>query len=248
MDYNIRHYVEIDSTNTEAHRLSLQDAEEGLVVVAKKQSAGRGRQGRTWESTDADNLYFSLLLRPTITPQKAPMLTLVMAYSVANVLRKYTAAEIKWPNDLVLAGKKICGILTEMHLDGTAIADVVVGVGINVNQTLFSEEIASTATSLLAQTGRRFDNDKLLLEILRAFEQQYEKFLQAENLSYLQEAYNQILANANREVRVLQPNQAYQGTALGINERGELMVRKEDESIEAVYAGEVSVRGIYGYV
>lgn len=249
MNVNIVHYDKIDSTNTEARRLSKAGAEEGLVVTAKEQTAGKGRRGRCWESPAEENLYFSVLLRPVLTPEKAPMLTLVMAYSVAKTLQSEgVCAQIKWPNDLVLSKKKVCGILTEMNLQGGQVEDVIVGVGINVNMTMFSEELKDKATSLCRELGRTLECEKLLISILEEFQKQYQHFLQVQDLSFLQENYNRMLINRNREVLVLEPGNQYQAEALGINELGELLVRKEDGSIEAVFAGEVSVRGIYGYV
>lgn len=249
MNVNIVHYEEIDSTNTEVRRLSLKGAEEGLVVTAKKQTAGKGRRGRSWESPADENLYFSILLRPKLAPEKAPMLTLLMAYSVAKALQKKNInIEIKWPNDLVLSKKKICGILTEMNLAEGQVEDVIVGVGLNVNTMRFSEELDDKATSLTIELGRKLECGELLGWILEEFEERYHQFLEVQDLSFLQEDYNGMLINRNREVLVLEPGNEYQAEALGINELGELLVKKTDGRIEAVFAGEVSVRGIYGYV
>lgn len=249
MNVNIVHYEEIDSTNTQARRLSLKGAEEGLVVTAKKQTAGKGRRGRSWESPADENLYFSILLRPKLAPEKAPMLTLLMAYSVAKALQKKNInIEIKWPNDLVLSKKKICGILTEMNLAEGQVEDVIVGVGLNVNTMRFSEELDDKATSLTIELGRKLECGELLGWILEEFEERYHQFLEVQDLSFLQEDYNGMLINRNREVLVLEPGNEYQAEALGINELGELLVKKTDGRIEAVFAGEVSVRGIYGYV
>lgn len=249
MNINIVHYETIDSTNTEARRYSKTGAESGLVVTARKQTAGKGRRGRSWKSPADENLYFSVLLRPTFTPEKAPMLTLLMAYSVAKALQKEKIhTEIKWPNDLVLSKKKICGILTEMNLADGQVEDVIVGVGLNVNTVKFSKELEDKATSLSVEVGRKLECGELLGSILEEFDGQYQHFLEVLDLSFSQEEYNQMLINRNREVMVLEPGKEYQAEALGINERGELMVRKEDGSIENVFAGEVSVRGIYGYV
>ncbi|MBQ8558742.1 MAG: biotin--[Tyzzerella sp.] len=250
MEWNVVYYEEIDSTNTQAKRMAKEGAEQGLVVTADEQSAGKGRRGRVWESPAGTNLYFSILLRPELEPDKAPMLTLVMAYSVAVVLRTQEGlpVEIKWPNDLVLEKKKICGILTEMELSGSQIADVVIGVGINVNTTEFPEELRDKATSLYLQKGEQVEREKLLQQILEKFRRQYERFLEIQDLSFLQNEYNQMLINKDREVLVLEPGHEYQAQALGINEKGELLVKKSDGSTEAVFAGEVSVRGIYGYI
>ena len=249
MNVNVVHYKEVDSTNAEARRLSVEGAESGLVVTAKKQTAGKGRRGRSWESPADENLYFSILLRPSLEPEKAPMLTLVMAYSVAKSLQKEDIQVlIKWPNDLVCSGKKVCGILTEMNLSGAQVEDVIVGVGLNVNTMKFPDELEDKATSLRKETLRELECGELLQLILKEFDKQYQRFLENQNLEFLQEDYNAMLINRGREVMVLEPGKEYLAKALGINKFGELLVRKEDGSTEAVFAGEVSVRGIYGYV
>ena len=249
MNVNVVHYKEVDSTNAEARRLSVEGAESGLVVTAKKQTAGKGRRGRSWESPADENLYFSILLRPSLEPEKAPMLTLVMAYSVAKVLqREEIQVLIKWPNDLVCSGKKVCGILTEMNLSGAQVEDVIVGVGLNVNTMKFPDELEDKATSLRKETLRELECGELLQLILKEFDKQYQRFLENQNLEFLQEDYNAMLINRGREVMVLEPGKEYLAKALGINKFGELLVQKEDGGTEAVFAGEVSVRGIYGYV
>ena len=249
MNVNVVHYKEVDSTNAEARRLSVEGAESGLVVTAKKQTAGKGRRGRSWESPADENLYFSILLRPSLEPEKAPMLTLVMAYSVAKSLQKEDIQVlIKWPNDLVCSGKKVCGILTEMNLSGAQVEDVIVGVGLNVNTMKFPDELEDKATSLRKETLRELECGELLQLILKEFDKQYQRFLENQNLEFLQEDYNAMLINRDREVMVLEPGKEYLAKALGINKFGELLVQKEDGSTEAVFAGEVSVRGIYGYV
>lgn len=250
MEYNVIHYEEIDSTNTEARRLSKGGAEHGLVIVAEKQTAGKGRRGRNWESPAGRNLYFSILLRPELKPKKAPMLTIVMAYSVAKVLHEQESlpVQIKWPNDLVLFKKKVCGILTEMNMNGCQVEDVIVGVGINVNTEGFPQELHDKATSLYLEKGVQIERKELLQKVLNEFQKQYALFLEVQELSFLQESYNRMLINRNQEVLVLAPEGEYRADALGINELGELSVRKTDGSVENIFAGEVSVRGLYGYV
>lgn len=178
------------------------------------------------------------------------MMTLVMAYSVTEALRAYTGldVQIKWPNDVVLHGKKLVGILTEMSTEVDYINHVVIGVGINVNMDSFSGEIARTATSLRIESGKDMKRSNLIAEIMKRFEQDYEMYERTENLSEIRDAYNRLMVNCGREVRILGVQKPFQALALGINDSGELLVRKEDGSEEAVYAGEVSVRGVYGYV
>jgi BirA family biotin operon repressor/biotin-[acetyl-CoA-carboxylase] ligase len=246
----IRYYEQLDSTNTKASELASEGAEHGTVVVAGCQTAGKGRRGRTWESLSEDNIYMSILLRPEFEADRAPMITLVMAYSVAKVLQEngYADVQIKWPNDLVLSGKKVCGILTEMHLQGTTIDSIVVGVGVNVNTTSFSEELVDKATSLFLECGKLLDKEQLIVDIVETFTEMYDRFAEAGDLEFLQDAYNAILVNKNREVCILEPENEYTAYAYGINSNGELVVRLEDGTERNVYAGEVSVRGLYGYI
>lgn len=191
----------------------------------------------------------SLLLRPEFQPVKAPMLTLVMALAVARALRERTGVDvqIKWPNDLVVQGRKICGILTEMSTEMTWINYVVIGIGINVNQNEFPEELKDCASSLKMETGRRFRRSHLIAAVMEHFEMYYEQFLQEGSLAGFRKEYNALLVNKDRQVKILEPGNHYEAYALGINDTGELIVEKEDGSVQNIFAGEVSVRGIYGY-
>ncbi len=222
----------------------------GTLVAADCQTAGRGRRGREWDSPAGKNIYFTLLLKPDFAPDKAPMLTLVMAMAVARGVEKIigTPCSIKWPNDLVINGRKICGILTEMSVEQGRIAHVLIGVGINVNKQQFAPELVDKATDMETECGRSVSRQELLQTILEAFEEEYELFCKTCDLSGIRERYNACLVNSDREVRVLDPKGEYTGIARGINDVGELLVELPDGSVAEVYAGEVSVRGIYGYV
>lgn len=247
---NVSYFRETDSTNTQAKRLGEEGAPAGTLAVADRQMAGKGRRGRSWDSPPGRDIYMSLLLRPDIRPSDAPMLTLVMAQSVAEAIREKTGidARIKWPNDIVAGGKKLCGILTEMSAEMDYINYIVIGVGINVNQPSFPEDIADRATSLMLEAGRSFLRGPLITAVMERFEDNYSRFLGTNDLSGMREAYNELLVNVGEQVRILEPGHEYNALSFGINDRGELLVRKEDGSREAVFAGEVSVRGIYGYV
>lgn len=246
---NIYYYEETGSTNTDAKRFGEEGAAHGTVVVADKQNAGKGRRGRAWQSPEGKDIYFTILLRPEFVPDKASGLTLVMALSVAQAIESCgLEAGIKWPNDVVLNGKKICGILTEMNVETDYIQYVVIGVGINVNLDVMPEEIKETATSILLESGKKMARAKLLQDVLERFEENYERYEKDLSLANMMEEYNGYLVNRNRQVRVLDPKGEYEGTARGINEYGELLVETGDGQTVAVYAGEVSVRGIYGYV
>ena len=238
------------STNADVRRMAEDGAENGLLVVADAQTSGKGRRGRQWESEKGTNLYFSMLLKPDIAPDKASMITLVAAYSVAKVIEKNTGldAKIKWPNDIVVGKKKVCGILTEMNMERDYIHHIVVGIGINVNEEEFPDEIRDMATSLKKEVGQIVSRANLLCDILLQFEKDYSAFLAAEDLKPFIDDYNKMLVNKGALVKVLDPKGEFSGIAGGINEEGMLIVFKENGQIEKVYAGEVSVRGMYGYV
>lgn len=244
----MHHFAETDSTNIQAKKLV--HAPHGALVVADAQNAGRGRLGRSWQSPAGSNIYMSILLKPDLEPDRAPMLTLVMALSVAEAVKQLSGLDgkIKWPNDIVLNKKKICGILTEMDLEAGKIKQVVIGVGVNVNMQEFPEEIAATATSLKVEAGCTFNREALIALIMERFEEHYETFVKKMDLSGLADKYNALLINKNKEVRVLEPGREYSGYALGVDEKGRLLVEKEDGDMERIFAGEVSVRGLYGYV
>lgn len=249
MGRNLFFHKETGSTNVDVQQLAEKGAQEGTLVVADRQNAGKGRRGRAWISPEGGSVYMSLLLRPRCAPEEAGGITLVMALAVLEAVRSFTgeAPGIKWPNDIVINKKKICGILTEMSIGKEGIAHIVVGVGINVNRTDFSEEIRETATSVYAETGKQVNRCALIAEVMYHFERYYEIYQKTWDLSGLMDKYNQFLVNCGKEVRVLDPKGAYNGMAQGINEKGELLVEKDGKLIQ-VYAGEVSVRGIYGYV
>lgn len=246
----VHYYDKTSSTNTCIKRLGEDGALHGTLVVADQQTAGRGRRGRAWESPSGGSIYMSILLRPDMSSAKAPMLTLVMALSIVEAIKECVglAVQIKWPNDLVFNGKKLVGILTEMSTEIDYINYVVIGTGINVNIQSFPEELSDKATSLRAETGHMVKRSKIIAAIMKQFEVHYEKFLKTMDMQGLMEKYNSFLVNYDREVRVLGAKIQYNGHALGINERGELLVRRKDGTVEAVFAGEVSVRGLCGYV
>lgn len=243
-------FEEVDSTNIVAKKKAEEGEAHGTLIVADQQSAGRGRRGRGWESQAGKDIYMTLLLKPEFAPEKASMLTLVMALAVVRGVQDVTQipCSIKWPNDIVANGKKICGILTEMSAELDYIHYVVTGVGINVNLDVLPESIKDKATSLLLEGGKRVLRAHIIERVMYHYEQYYETFIQTEDLSGMLEEYNQYLINLGREVCVLDPKGEYNGVAQGITPRGELMVKNEEGAILPVYAGEVSVRGLYGYV
>ncbi len=247
----VYHFGETGSTNIDAKRLADEGAPHGTLVVADTQTMGRGRRGRGWESEDAGKaVYMTLLLKPQFSPEYASRVTLLMAMAVTAALEEVCegqSVQIKWPNDVVINGRKACGILTEMSAEPGYIHHVVIGTGINVNQSSFPKEIEQTAASVLRETGKMQPRALIIARVMFFFEQYYECFVQTHDLSALREQYEAHLAGIGREVRVLDPKGEYTGVSKGITDSGELIVEKEDGTRVEVYAGEVSVRGLYGY-
>lgn len=241
---------ETDSTNEEARRQAVRGACHGTLVVAERQTAGRGRRGRNWFSPEGGSIYMSLLLRPSLALEKVSMLTLVMALAVCRAIKEVCGLEtaIKWPNDILLKAKKVCGILTELEMKEGRIDSLVIGVGINIGQREFPGEISEMAASLQQESSKPVDREKLIERVMVSFEECYESFLQSTDLSLLRQEYNDRLVNRGKRVRVMGAQEEWTGEALGINAAGELLVRRKEGNIERVFAGEVSVRGIYGYV
>lgn len=240
----------VDSTNERAKILASAGCPHGTLVTADAQEAGKGRRGRVWKSPKGTAVYMSLVLRPNLPPASASMVTLVAALASAEGIRRVTGAEcgIKWPNDLVMGKKKMCGILTEMRAGLDKIDYVIIGTGINTGQTEFPEELRDTATSVLLETGGKVNRCQLAAAVMKAFEEYYDRYEQAGNMSLLMEEYNERLTGFGNPVRVLAPEGEYTGVSRGIDEEGRLMVEMATGEMQAVVSGEVSVRGLYGYV
>lgn len=245
----IVYYDVTDSTNIQAKRLADEGAPHGTLVVAERQSAGRGRRGRYWESAEHEGIFMTILLRPEFKPEQASMLTIIAAMAVTKAIRTMLqlSANIKWPNDIVLNGKKICGILTEMNTEIDAINYVVIGIGINVSNRQFGEEAAEIATSIAMESGLQVHRAELIESVWEWFEFYYDRFCKDGNLERIQKEYDACLVNRDRQVRILDPKEPFVGIARGITKTGELIVETE-EGVKLVSSGEVSVRGIYGYV
>lgn len=246
----VLYFDTIDSTNTKAQELAEKGYPSGTLVVADKQESGKGRRGRSWVSPSGTGIFMTLMIKPDINPNNASMLTLVAALAVAKAITSVTGEEamIKWPNDIVVNGKKVCGILTEMNAQFDYINHIVVGIGINVHNESFPEEISQMASSLMIEAGgKRFHRAQIIAETMSYFEQYYDTFLKTQDLSALVREYDELLVNRNKSVRVLDPKEPFDGKAMGITSKGELIVDTW-ESRKLVSSGEVSVRGIYGYV
>lgn len=240
----------VDSTNNELKRRA-DTAPDGLAVLAQEQTGGRGRLGRSFVSPAGKGLYLSVLLRPQCVLADAGMLTAWTAVAVCRALERCCGvrAGIKWPNDIVLEGRKLCGILTELELEAetSALRHVIVGVGINVSQDAadFGPEVAPVAISLAQALGQAPRRSQLAAEVLSALDDLYRAF-PAQKADYLAR-YRALCVTAGRAVRVLRPGQVRTGTAEAVNEDFALLVRWDNGEQEALSSGEVSVRGLLGY-
>jgi BirA family biotin operon repressor/biotin-[acetyl-CoA-carboxylase] ligase len=235
------HFFKTDSTNRVAMELGFAGEPEGTVVMAEEQTAGRGRSGRSWHSEKGTGLYVSILLRPRLAPAQAPLLTMLAGISAQGAIQALTGLEpeLKWPNDLLLNGKKLGGILTEMHAEQSAIRFVVVGIGINTNQEKFPAELATLATSLRKESGRITFRLELLVRLLAQFESDYSRFL-SEGAPFVVERFQKVSGFAQgRRVRVETGAESYVGTTAGLSAEGLLLVTRENGQSTTVIAGDV---------
>lgn len=246
---SIAYYDETDSTNNRIKSFGEEGKPEGYLAVAERQNAGKGRRGRDWLSDKSVGIWMSFLLRPTIEPAKVSMITIVAAVAVARGIEKTTDLDcrIKWPNDIVVNGKKVCGILTELSSEVDYVNYAVVGIGINANMDSFPEELSETATSLSLELGHKIKRSETIVEVLKQFETYYAQFLAEGNLNKLSEEYNRLLISKDKEVIILENDKKYIRKCLGIDELGKLIVENDKGEVNKIISGEVSVRGLYGY-
>ncbi len=236
----------VDSTNNVLKRMGAEGCPSGTTVAAREQTCGKGRLGRKWESTRDDNLYFSLLLRPTFAPAEASAVTPLAGLAVCKALREFTGLDcrIKWPNDIIVGKKKLVGILTEMSAEFDRVEYIVTGIGINVDQALFPENIAYKATSLLLETGRHYNKNKLLAAVLKKLEEEFSESGMKLDSRVLDE-YGDLCATVGRSVTFTRGTRRISGIAVGVDRGGSLKVMLSDGSLCLVSAGEVTVQGIY---
>jgi len=236
---------EVDSTNEWAKELATYGAQEGTVVIAETQTRGRGRLGRGWVSP-IGGLWFSLILRPNLRPVEAAKLTFVAGLAVAKVLREMFGlkVETKWPNDVLVNGKKICGILTEMNTTGETVNFVVVGVGVNANfdvEKVFPEELIRVTTSLENELGRKVRLEKLFTGLLETIEKLYELYIR-KGFNPILEEWKGYAGFLGRRVEVTSPTEKLSGLALDVDRDGALVIRLKDERIRRVFVGDVSLQ------
>lgn len=249
----LRCFEEIDSTNTYAKRIALTGAADGTVVIADCQTAGRGRMDRTFQSPKGRGIYLSALLRPDLPPERLLPVTALAGVAVCAAVERTCGVRpgLKWPNDPVLGSKKLCGILTELSLEAETgrVQSLVLGIGVNVSQTRedFSPDVAEMATSLTMALGHPVSRPALAAALIGELDQLYDA-LKAGDLSEYLAAYRRDCVNLGRTVQLLSPEGRETVTAVGIDREFGLVVRGADGAERTVRSGEVSVRGLYGYV
>ena len=242
----------VDSTNNLAKQLGADGAPSGTVVMANEQTGGRGRLGRSFSSKAGTGLYFSLLLRPDAAPDRLAALTACVAVATCDAILEVCGVRpgIKWTNDLVLNGRKLSGILTELSLEAEAgtVSYVVIGIGINVNQKLedFPPEVQPVATSLLMATGQKVQRAALAAALIRSLSRMAETYL-TEKAVWI-DRYRADCLTIGREVQILRGEHAEPAHCDGVDEDAALLVSYPDGRRERIFSGEVSVRALYGYV
>lgn len=248
----LRCFDVIDSTNTYLKRAALEGAEDGMVVLAAQQTAGRGRMTRSFESPKGKGLYLSVLLRPQLQPEQLLPVTALAGVAVCDAVERICGVRpgLKWPNDPVLGNRKLCGILTELVTDASGGPCVVLGIGINLSQTVsdFSPEVAELAISLLLALGREVSCAALAAAVIEELDRLYAALLAGDLAAYLA-AYRRDCVNLGKAIQLIHPDGSReQAEALDVDDAFGLVVRGADGQIRTVRSGEVSVRGLYGYL
>lgn len=234
---------EVDSTNLLAAKLADRGEPDGTLVIAELQTGGKGRRGRSWFSPAGTGIWMSLILRPSLPMAQAPLITLIAAVAVSQALTEITGcmAGIKWPNDILFEGKKCCGILTEMSMESDEINYVILGIGVNVNQQAadFPEEIAARATSLGIVSGSQFRRSEVVQLILERFESVYDRFLAEGSFAPIRELWIKQSITIGKQVSAQTPRGVIQGTAVGLDDMGALMVRDGAGNLQKIYSADI---------
>jgi len=240
------HYFEVvDSTQTIAHKLAQEGAPHGTIVIGEEQTAGRGRMSRPWESAKGTGIWMTIILRPDVSPQQASSFTLVVAVAVTMAIKSlypHVEPAIKWPNDLLIRGKKCTGILTEMQAEADVVQALLVGIGINANQLEddFSPDIANIATSLRIAAGEEINRAALVATILQYLEQFTELFVQ-DGFASIKELWEQMSCTIGQRIEVTTIRERFEGIASGITDEGVLQLTQSDGTIRTIYSGDIKI-------
>lgn len=245
----VSYEAQMPSTNLRAREMARAGAPHGSLAVCDDQTAGRGRMQREWKTPPGLALTHSLVLRPKLSPQDAQLVTLAAAVASAQAIEEVCPelhAGIKWPNDVLIGTRKCVGILCEVAMEGDALAYVIAGVGINVNQTSFPEELSGKATSLRIECGRETDRWALLCAYLQHMEDAVDA-LEKHGLPGILDGYTRRSVTLGQTVRIVSPTESYVARAHELDETGALLVTDEQGALRRVLCGDVSVRGLMGY-
>ena len=247
---NIIYYDSIGSTNSKAKELAELGQEHGTVVISEEQTNGRGRLGRNWVSPKYKGIWMSIILRPNIITENISQITLLGAAAVQKAIMKMgIKTSIKWPNDIVLNSRKVCGILTEMSGEVDHINYLVMGIGINVNfeEEDFPEELKDIATSLTLESGKYMDRKRLLSNVLNTFEVLYNDFVKNGDIEETIDICRKNSILIGKEIQLVNRGKVTTAKAIDISDQGELVIENCHGMVENIVSGEVSIRGIYGY-
>ena len=238
----IYHFFKTDSTNQVALELGHAGEPEGAVIIAEEQTAGRGRAGHSWHSERAAGIYATILLRPRLAPVQAPLLTMMAGLSARAAVQSAAglSVDLKWPNDLMISGKKLGGILTEMHAEPSQVRFVIVGIGINVNQQKFPAELAGASTSLRMETGKVQSRLEVLVQFLRQFESDYKELLSEGSARVVMQFEAASSYARGKRVRVTNGRESFTGVTAGLEDTGVLRVKRDDGEMTTVIAGDVT--------
>ena len=244
---NVLHFETINSTNDYAKKIG-NELRDGSVIISEEQTKGKGRLGRVWESKAGEGIWMSIILKPNIIPNKAPFITLIAGASIVKALNILGVdAKIKWPNDITINNKKLSGILTELSAEIERVNYIVVGIGMNVKDTDFEEELQDKATSLYKENYNVSRVD-IVKEILCQFEKLYLDYIEKDDKKEVLDICRQYSAIINKEIYVIKNDQKELVDCIGINEEGNLIIKNKDGKLEEIMSGEVSIRGVKGYV
>lgn len=242
-DINCYYKEEVNSTNLWVKYSAEEGEQKNSLYIADKQTKGRGRRGRSWLSDKGVGIWMSLLLRPKLSPELASMITIIAALSVAKAIESTEKLQvhIKWPNDIILNGKKLCGILTEMSVDMEGLSYLVCGIGINANTEHFPKELETVATSIYMHTQKVCIRKYLIKEIIKIFLEYYKLFLKKRNLAFIKEEYEVRLIHKDKYISILGKDSVKEVLSKGIDDRGFLIV-SDKEGEYSISSGEISIR------
>lgn len=247
MGRKIVHFETIDSTNDYAKKVALQELE-GTVIISEEQTKGKGRIGRQWYSKSKEGIWMSIILKPKVVPQNAPFITLIAGASISKALNNLgIETTIKWPNDIIINNKKIAGILTELSAEIERINYIILGIGINVKTVEFSQEISEIATSLYKE-GHKISRVDIVRNILEEFEKLYIKYIYEDSKEETLNICRDYSAIIGKDVYLIKGEEKELIRCLDINQEGNLVVQTKDSIIKEIMSGEVSIRGVKGYV